>query len=62
MVENDQPVAIKVHAMQVIANHLDLYPELAFELRGGIEDQWDKNSVGFKSRGKRVLQGLQKYL
>ncbi|MCF8378837.1 MAG: hypothetical protein K9H49_04620 [Bacteroidales bacterium] len=58
---NDQPVAIKVYAMQIIENHLKLYPELAYELREVIEDQWERNSVGFKSRGRMVLRGLGKY-
>ncbi len=49
------PVAIKVFSMQIIANYTKKYPELKFELRTVIEDQWDKNSAGFKSRGRKIL-------
>ncbi len=49
------PVAIKVFSMQIIANYTKKYPELKFELRSIIEDQWDKNSAGFKSRGRKIL-------
>lgn len=62
IMDGDKTVAVKVFAMQIIENHLSLYPELAYELKGIIEDQWDKNSAGFKSRGRKVLRNLEKYL
>ena len=53
------PVAIKVHAMQIIYNHVLLYPELKGELRTVIEDQIANNSAGFKSRGMRIIRHLE---
>lgn len=55
-------VASKIFSMQIIENHVNQYPELAFELSELIRDQFNKNSAGFKSRGKKVLKNLQKYL
>jgi hypothetical protein len=60
MVSELYPVAVKVHAMQIIYNHTLLYPELKEELQIVIEDQADNNSVGFKSRGNRILKQLDK--
>ena len=58
----ERTVAVKVFAMQIIQNHLPMYPELAYELRGVIEDQWEKNSIGFKSRGRKVLKETERYM
>jgi len=58
MVSELYPVAIKVHAMQIIYNHVLLYPELKGELRTVIEDQIIHNSIGFKSRGMRIIRHL----
>lgn len=60
MVSELYPVAVKVHAMQIIYNHVLLYPELKEELVTVIEDQMANNSVGFKSRGQRILRQLEK--
>jgi hypothetical protein len=54
------PLAVKVHAMQIIYNHVLLYPELKNELITVIEDQMENNSIGFKSRGKRIISKLKK--
>ena len=54
------PLAVKVHAMQIIYNHVLLYPELKQELITVIEDQTENNSVGFKARGKRIISLLEK--
>jgi len=54
------PVAVKVHAMQIIYNHTLIYPELKEELITVIEDQVENNSVGFKSRGMRIIRQLKK--
>ncbi len=59
MVSELYPVAVKVHAMQIIYNHVRLYPELKDELRMVIEDQAENNTVGFKARGKRIMQQLE---
>ena len=54
------PVAVKVHAMQIIYKHVLLYPELKDELVAVIEDQIANNSVGFKSRGRRLIKQMEK--
>jgi len=54
------PVAVKVHAMQIVYNHTLIYPELKEELITLIEDQMENNSVGFKSRGMRIIRQLKK--
>jgi len=57
----DRTVAEKVYAMQIIANHLKLYPELINEFIEVLDDQTPKNSPGFASRAKRIkLQMLKK--
>jgi hypothetical protein len=58
MVSELYPVAVKVHAMQLIYNHVLLYPELKGELRTVIEDQVIHNSAGFRSRGMRIIGNL----
>ena len=54
------PVAIRVHAMQCIANLLEAYPELAIELKPLIEDGMEDGSAGFRSRGNKILKQIQK--
>jgi hypothetical protein len=54
------PVAVKVHAMQIIYNHVLLYPELKHELITVIKDQVQNNSVGFKSRGNILIKQMEK--
>jgi len=54
------PVAVKVHAMQIIYKHVLLYPELKDELVAVIEDQIANNSIGFKSRGSRLIKQMEK--
>ena len=58
MVSELYPVAVKVHAMQIIYNHVLIYPELKEELVAVIQDQVVNNSVGFKSRGMRIIRQL----
>jgi hypothetical protein len=59
MVSELYPVAVKVHAMQIIYNHTLIYPELSEELVTVIEDQIVNNTVGFKSRGMRIIRQLE---
>jgi len=54
------PVAVKVHAMEIIYRHVLLYPELRDELVAVIEDQIDNNSVGFLARGRRLIKQMEK--
>ena len=46
--------------MQIIFNHALIYPELKEELVMVIEDQVGNNSVGFKSRGTRIIRQLER--
>ena len=48
--------------MTVLYNITLKIPELADELKIIIEDQMPYGSAGFKSRGKKILKGLQKAL
>ena len=54
------PVAVKAHAMQIIYNHVLIYPELKGEFITVIEDQAKNNSVGFKARGNILLKQMEK--
>ena len=53
------PVAVKVHGMQIIYHHVLIYPELKGELLTVIREQVANNSVGFKSRGMRIIKQLE---
>ncbi len=54
------PVAVKAHAMQIVYNHVLLYPELKDELVAVLEDQMENNTVGFMSRGRRLIKQMEK--
>lgn len=54
------PVAVKAHAMQIIYQHVLLYPELKHELTTVLRDQAENNSVGFRSRGTRLIKQMEK--
>jgi len=60
LVSAQYPVAVKAHAMQIIYLHVLIYPELKDELVAVIEDQIANNSVGFKSRGRRLIKQMEK--
>lgn len=56
----EEPVAVKVHAMQIIANIAVRYPELNEELKSVILDQESKNTVAFSARAKHLLDKMKK--
>ncbi|NNF02300.1 MAG: hypothetical protein HKN22_06415 [Bacteroidia bacterium] len=56
---HDEPVAIKVFGMQVLFNLTKYHPDLKNELVASIEQQWNNTSVGFKSRGRKILKSLK---
>jgi hypothetical protein len=60
LVDRNEPVAVKVYGMQIIANHLSLYPELGQELRNIIEDQFSRSSPGFQAKGRKILKLISK--
>ena len=53
-----EPVAIRVFSMTVLANICQHFPELAQEVILVIEAHMPMGSPGFKSRGKRTLKQL----
>ncbi len=57
--DGKQPVAIRVFAMTVLANIAKENPELKNEIIPLVEDQMPFGSAGFRSRGRKVLQGLK---
>ena len=56
----ETPVAIKIHCMQILANITVRHPDLSGELRTVIIEQIPRNSVGFSSRGRKILKQLSK--
>jgi len=57
---SSSPIAVKVHAMQLLYRVTLLEPDLKNELKVLIEDQLPHGSAGFISRGKRILKQLEK--
>ncbi|WP_109830270.1 hypothetical protein [Reichenbachiella versicolor] len=56
---SQEPIAIKVFSMTIIANHCKEHPELAVELRMVINDLMEKNSsAGIQSRGRKTLKQI----
>ncbi|MDO9184946.1 MAG: hypothetical protein Q7W13_02965 [Bacteroidia bacterium] len=58
LLSSDETVAVKVYAMQAIANIAKHHPELENELKAAIEDQLPKTTAAFHARAKRVLKGF----
>lgn len=52
-------VAVKVHSIETLYNMVLKYPDLKEELLIVIEDQWDKNSVAFRARAKKIRKALK---
>ena len=52
------PVGIKVHCMQILSNITVRHPDLAVELQTVISEQIPRNSVGFASRGRKILKSF----
>ena len=61
ILENPQKaIAIRVHAMQILANIASKLPDLIPELKLVIEAHIPNASRGFQSRGKKLLKQLSK--
>lgn len=60
MLSGTEPIAIKVHCMQVLFNIVQVWPELAGELSTAIQSRMETEGAGFRSRGKRILKALAK--
>lgn len=54
------PVAIRVHAMQCIANICERYPELTEELNPFVQDGLEDEKPAMRARSKRVHKQLNK--
>jgi hypothetical protein len=54
------PIAIRVHAMQVVFNLIPKYPELKNEFVATINMQLINGSAGFKSRANKLLKKLDR--
>lgn len=52
--------AVKVFSLTILHNLSKTYPEIQQELKLLIESLWDNETPAFKSRGKKILQQLNK--
>lgn len=57
---SNSAVAIKVFAMTVIYNLSLKYPEIQPELKLSLENQFEQQSAGFKSRALKILKRIKK--
>lgn len=62
LLDPKEAVAVRVFSMQILYNVCKKEPELADELRIVIEEFMPHGTVGFKSRGKKIMKGLRKIL
>ena len=53
-------IAVKVFAMAMLAKFCKKYPEIAGELKSSIETGMDFETAAFRSRGRRILNQLNK--
>lgn len=56
LMSSNEPVAVKVFSMSLLARLTKTNPELMRELKIVIEDQLPYSSPGFRSRAKKVLK------
>ena len=54
------PIAVKAFALTALYNLSNYYPEIKVELQLIIEERIDNETAAFKSRGKKILQQLEK--
>jgi hypothetical protein len=54
LTDHNEPVAVKVYAMTVIANHLERYPDLAIELETVLREGWKTGSPGYRNRALKI--------
>jgi hypothetical protein len=58
--ESNEPIAVRVFSMTVLANIAKHEPDLKNELRLIIEKRMPWEGAGFKARGKKVLKQLNR--
>lgn len=56
---NNEPPAVRVFSMTVLHKLTDKYPDLKQELKSSISTQFDQQSAGFRSRGRKILKALK---
>ncbi|PSK84656.1 hypothetical protein [Prolixibacter denitrificans] len=56
---SQEPAAVKVHCMQIIFHAGKKEPDLLQELKAIIEEQWEMESKGFRSRGGKLLAAIE---
>jgi len=56
----EEPVAVKVHSLQILYNISEIEKELKPELIAIIKNQSQKSSSGFKARGALLLEKLDR--
>ncbi len=59
LTSNQEPVAVRVFSMTILANMAKKLPDLKKELSIIIEDQMPFASAGFISRGTKVLKQIK---
>lgn len=60
LMEPQEPIAVRVFAMTVIANLSKQHPDLKTELKLVIEDQLPFGTPAYLSRSKKILKQLEK--
>lgn len=53
-------IAIKAYSLTIIYQLSKTYPEIQDELKCIIEEQWDHETAAFKSRGRKILNQINK--
>lgn len=53
------PVAVKVHAMEILSRFAEEYPELKNELVNLLREQMVNNSTGFKTRARKIIGRME---
>ena len=59
---HEEPIAVKVFAMQVMENICHVQPELSEELMLLIREQMPYGSTGFCNRGSKIIKRLEKLI
>ncbi len=59
ILSKEEKVAVKVHALQSIANIAKEYTQIIPELKSVIEDQLPKTSAAFNARARMVMKKLK---
>jgi hypothetical protein len=60
LLSSDEPIAVRVHAMQILYNICQKIPDLKNELIESIESIQSEASAGIKSKSRKLLKHLKK--